>query len=526
MLQLIFASVLLACICTVVDGGLCNKHQSALSGSGVLLVQTKGSISQVSSASTGGVYSTLLNEIHNLTLRQQMAELISSLETKAETCCNHACTTSTTTFAPMLCAAFGDPHFITFDGAQTTFVGDSILWLVKSDRIWIKALSIGSEGKLLGLAVGGPFMQGHKLIVYGASDSTKLQVFFDGQQILQQEKSDYRNSGFVEAYRREDWDGTIFNDRILTLRTHMKFSVGAFRDRFQSLANDGVYMLKFPDSVAVTLTGVDFMSTVISMPAQAGGQGGYCGNFNGNADDDAEPVVPSWDRPVGEDLDRVIEGKVLFPKNVTDFLLGTKAGAAQRSQAALLQAQNSKVNSCPEELLRQAESACENLSFAFHKFCLYDVCLTGDVSSAGHVLAAEVMEEITNARGLPVFLGHGQCADSQGRLFRSLQTKLRSDTACQSLLRAVASTQGVLGAQRRHGGNCEVLISTNVDPKSMIIPGGWAEMSVPHQQPTDAFDVILPASPSSPPAVTIRPSDEAMIDKITSDAAWNCWMLN
>merc|ERR1711879_312177 len=112
-----------------------------------------------------------------------------------------------------------------------------------------------------------------------------------------------------------------------------------------------------PDSVAVTLTGVDFMSTVISMPAQAGGQGGYCGNFNGNADDDAEPVVPSWDRPVGEDLDRVIEGKVLFPKNVTDFLLGTKAGAAQRSQAALLQAQKSKVNACPEELLRQAESA-------------------------------------------------------------------------------------------------------------------------------------------------------------------------
>lgn len=525
MLHFVLGLILLPCIRAAANGGLCNKHQPSSPNSGVTLVQTRGSISQTSFP-TGSSQSALLDEIHNVTLKQQLAELISSLEVKAETCCNRPCTTSTTTFAPMLCAAFGDPHFITFDGAQTTFVGDSILWLVRSDRIWIQALSIGSEGKLLGLAVGGPFMRGHKLIVYGTSDSAELQVFFDGQRILQQEKSDYQNSELLEAYRRKDWDGTIFNDNILTLRTNMKFEIGSFPDRFQSLPHDGVYMFKFPDSVSVTITGVDFMSAVISMPAQAGGQGGYCGNFNGNADDDAEPVVPSWDRPVGEDLDRVVEGKVLFPKNVTAFLLGASAEAAQRSQAALLQAQKNRVNACPEGLLRQAEAACENLSFAFRKFCMYDVCLTGDTSSAGDVRAAEVMEERTNARGIPIFLGHGQCADSQGRLFRSLQTKLRSDTACQSLLRALALTRGVVGAQRRHGGNCEVLITTGIDPKGIVIPGGWDEVPNPHQQNIDAFDSILPSSPPSPPAVVLAPSDEGMIDHISSDAAWNCWMLD
>ena len=37
------------------------------------------------------------------------------------------------------------------------------------------------------------------------------------------------------------------------------------------------------------------------------GQSGYCGNFNGDPDDDAEPVVPSWDRPIGDNLEPVPE---------------------------------------------------------------------------------------------------------------------------------------------------------------------------------------------------------------------------
>ena len=83
---------------------------------------------------------------------------------------------------------------------------------------------------------------------------------------------------------------------------------------------------KLPRNIAVSLTGVDFMSVVVSMPPEArpyttavgiispsfhcpreqkqseAGQGGYCGDFNGDPDDDAEPIVPSWDRPIGRFL--------------------------------------------------------------------------------------------------------------------------------------------------------------------------------------------------------------------------------
>ena len=80
---------------------------------------------------------------------------------------------------------------------------------------------------------------------------------------------------------------------------------------------------KLPRNIEVSVTGVDFMSLVVSMPPEAlcdnaevistcfrllrptstkAGQGGYCGDFNGNPDDDAEPIIPSWDRPIGKFL--------------------------------------------------------------------------------------------------------------------------------------------------------------------------------------------------------------------------------
>eukprot|EP00930_Biecheleria_cincta_P098791 TRINITY_DN9043_c0_g1_i1.p1 TRINITY_DN9043_c0_g1~~TRINITY_DN9043_c0_g1_i1.p1 ORF type:complete len:536 (-),score=99.77 TRINITY_DN9043_c0_g1_i1:463-2034(-) len=518
----IFLVLLACCMCCAATSCAATSSSKLTPAvpSGLLLVQTRG---RVSKAPPADGHNALLGGIQNETLKQQIVELISSLEEKARACTS---STTTTSAAPMLCAAFGDPHFITFDGAQTTFVGDSILWLVRSKRVWIQALSVGSEGRLLGLAVGGPFLRGHKLLAYSTSSSTEMQVFFDDQQILQQEHSDYRDAQFLEAYRRKAFNRSVFDDRILDLRTRMKFEIGSFPDRFQSLPKGGIYLLKFPMNVAVTLTGVDFMSAVISMAAQAGGQGGYCGNFNGNADDDAEPVVPSWDKPIGEDLERVVAGKVLFPKDVTVSLLGAKAKAAHRSQSSLLQAHRDRVTSCPHELLRQAEKACENLGVTFHKFCMFDVCLTGDIASAGDVRSAEMMEEITNARGVPMFLGHGQCEDSKGRLFRSFQTKLRSDAACQSLLRALALTPGVVGAQRRQGGQCDVLVVNGTDPRNTAIPGGWGVAPVPTQQDSAALDVIIqPMSPSTP-RVTTAPSEEGIVEQASSDAAWSCWMLD
>eukprot|EP00931_Biecheleriopsis_adriatica_P040531 TRINITY_DN2322_c0_g1_i1.p1 TRINITY_DN2322_c0_g1~~TRINITY_DN2322_c0_g1_i1.p1 ORF type:complete len:588 (+),score=125.02 TRINITY_DN2322_c0_g1_i1:81-1844(+) len=550
---------------------------------GLLLVQTRGSISKAPHGSEDVV--TLLAEIENLTLRQKVAEVISSLETRAEICCGQTSTTttssiqstsitssirstsssadtstttttsleattssirstsssadtSTTTTTSLeagLCAAFGDPHFITFDGAQTTFVGNMIQWLVKSNRIWIQAIAKDSEGKLLGFAVGGPFMKGHNLTVYSSRAGGPLRVSFDRKPILQGKNSRYSDqSGLLEAYRREDWDSTLFDDDILNLRTNMKFAIGEFPDRFLTLPKHGVFLFKFADSVQVTLTGVDYMSVVISMAAQAGGQGGYCGNFNGEPDDDAEPVVPSWDRPIGENLDAVPEGQSLFPKDISLSLLGEREGRQKDTsyQASFLQRQK-KITECPPELLSTAEAACSNQSQAFHKFCIFDVCLTGDAAAAGDVRAAEIMEMKMNARGIPLFMGRGKCLSSEGLSFQSFDTKIRTDEGCKLLLHALALTPGVLGSQLHRGSNCQVLVEPGTDPRSTAIPGGWGASPVRSDAEADALrqdalripSMVAPLSDLGGPEQE-GPHGEGSIQDTSADAAWSCWALD
>lgn len=114
-----------------------------------------------------------------------------------------------------LCAAFGDPHFITFDGAQTTSVGDMVQWLVKTDSIHIQDLARGSEGALLGFAASGPFLSDHRLVVSKDQLHGPLKVSWDGVEILTQSVDEFHIEDTIRAYRRTAWDADVFDDRIL-----------------------------------------------------------------------------------------------------------------------------------------------------------------------------------------------------------------------------------------------------------------------------------------------------------------------
>ena len=79
---------------------------------------------------------------------------------------------------------------------------------------------------------------------------------FDGTEILQAEVDEFHNSEVgVSAYRRENWDPELFDDRILNLRTKMPFTIGDFEDRFKNLVTTGVYLITLPNQLHVTITG-------------------------------------------------------------------------------------------------------------------------------------------------------------------------------------------------------------------------------------------------------------------------------
>lgn len=163
------------------------------------------------------------------------------------------------------------------------------------------------------------------------------------------------------------------------------------------------------------------------------------------------------------------------------------------------------------------------MTSAFHKFCVFDVCLTKDLAAAKSVGSAVVLQH-ENAIGAPVFMGHGRCVDVKGRSFRSHATKLRTDTACQQVLRSLSNQDGVMGAQLKRGGFCEVLTAQTVDPTRAAIPGGWG---IPGPSKQDDVYISMAPKGEAQAVVESEPGDaEGLIADTTDEAAYNCWQLN
>ena len=487
---------------------------------GVLLMQTKpGSLLKASDSASQVDLSMVLGEVKGL------QEQMSSMVTKMDSCCCGG-TPQFSLAETGLCAIFGDPHFITFDGAETTIVGDIVHWLVKTSSTKLQGLSKGSEGFVAGLAASGDFLSGHRLVVMRDTKNGDITVTYDGTEILKEPVDTFDVSGVLKAYRRDTWDSDLFDDRILSMRTRMPFALGDFEDRFKNLPEKGIYLFKLPNHIDITVTPVDWLSIVISMPPQAG-QTGYCGNFNYLAEDDAEPVVPSWDRPIGADLEPIPESQWLFPTESALMLLGEhKTGKTEEEEVAR---RIKRINECPDTLLSKAEEACSGLTAAYHKFCVFDVCLTQDLAAAGSVGSAAFVQHKLNARGVPIFMGHGQCLDQHGKEFRSFSTKLRTDTACQHLLRTLSLTDGVMGAQLKRGSTCEVLTVKEVDPTHVAIPGGWGSPAGPNQEEGVQIRMLPEKKAVSPPKTAARmdgTDGTGLVAQTTDDAAYSCWQLN
>lgn len=367
-------------------------------------------------------------------------------------------------------------------------------------QAWARA----SEGRLVALAIGGPFVRGHTVIVY-KNTSSSFRVLYDGKPILSEANGTFHVAGVLDGFKSKVWQADLHNSDILRLRTELKFDIGPWPERFLGQPKGGVILLRFPQGVEITVTGVNFISAVITMSAQAGGQGGYCGNYNGRAEDDAEPIGPSFNWPLGPGLDPPVEDEDLFlGAGADNAILGSSIDDDEVSMRAGLHDPLHAVSNCDPDLKERAVERCRNVpDTRMRSDCISDVCVTGSLKAANDAIAAEVLEEKVNPRGIPAFMGLGWCLDAVGQPYTGFDTAAKTEEECQDLLRGFAVTKGVVGAQLQSGGACQVLTDT-------ASSGGL---------PPAAVGAAVHAGGG-------HAAGTGLISSTSGDKGWKCWKLD
>lgn len=213
------------------------------------------------------------------------------------------------------CAVFGDPHVVTFDrimGPSTRQFSQGDYWLVNSPRLSIQGRfgfthRFPNASSTLGVAVSGPLIMDHKLVVEYVGPEESTERFLDGRRLG-------GNDGF-----KVTWDGVELltdypskwesPDKAL-VATHKAMNPSEYhregRHTIGGTNEDGSvlpsYLFEFPeaDLTVYVLKGPDNCNVVVSMRRLHGGQDGYCGNFNCEVDDDEPEALRQ--RGLGDEI--------------------------------------------------------------------------------------------------------------------------------------------------------------------------------------------------------------------------------
>jgi len=398
-------------------------------------------------------------------------------------------TTSTTTTGttvevpPGLCFAFGDPHFVTFDGPESMFLRTLNFWLVHSANVHIQGMSIGKYGMQRGIAIGGPFMKDHKLIAFleGKADVMALQesvhpikVAWDGKEILTQDGDVVKEQDICELHRHPPQTMLLEDEQIDKLDGNHKWWHKNFKSRWQSTVQS-VYHFKCAQNVEIFLASHSNLEVVIKMPPQEN-QAGYCGNFNGNPEDDVRYSADGKPTAAGEMLDAPKDNEDLFK----DFgsLDGVEFKPNWKTSSMIQVVRN---ETCSEELKKKAEHFCHQIpEKSLHGGCIYDVCATKSTSVAVDAFIMEIMKTKFGRR-LVEWDGHGRCLDQDNSTFSSLtaQDHALDRDGCIALVERAVGVKGLQGAQIQSEGppgspiTCQILMDMTVG--AVELPGQWAQ---------------------------------------------------
>jgi len=259
---------------------------------------------------------------------------------------------------------WGDPHIHVFDGqAHFRVLDEGVFWIVRSDCVEIQArYGMGSKGSpavIQALAVGGSFLQGHRLVVEPLSG----QITWDGVEILGALPSVFSEEGLVSASYGDS--GEHVNPRFASLRLR---SVVA----------------ELPLGVKLTVNRwrghLDVLLTMRPLP---GGQDGQCGNFNGESADDTHALISARSG-----------GKRVVP---ADQLLTPAQDPPQGGQESTL-----TISDCPAETRARAEQTCMRdglkhsggeLPTEFFDDCIFDVCFGAEVFALEDAVIEEQMAQ-------------------------------------------------------------------------------------------------------------------------------------
>jgi len=233
------------------------------------------------------------------------------------------------------CLLWGDPHVHTFDGAFVNFYEEGEWWLVKSPEIHIQGRFQATPytkglAAMSAVAVGGPSMQGHSVVV-GAMEGGAILI--DGQVACESFPSVCGIGEVAISYNGE----------------------GKLVDSAQSHLVKHIVHIDAPLGVHLqVMRWANHINAHITMPPHADGQDGACGNFNNNPADDTNEFIEAR------------AGRVPMDECIFHHMTPPKAAPAV---------------TCPKDREAAARRQClaeqPGAQGALLAACVYDVCVAG-----------------------------------------------------------------------------------------------------------------------------------------------------